>query len=229
MLEQQQAQLVAGLRELYQLLQSGRGWPGAPLHETQGGHPLTHDILERLGLLNSPSDSNSHCEEFEEDFSKLQRRLLKTDTAASRSRASTNSNSDSDPGFASSASSIETPPLQPIQFTNPFVQKVAPPTPQSPIRPQSQLNRPVKEFPLMMPSITQTDLNPANLMRSQWSIPVPPPAIHESLHFFGYDEPMPMDMDGPLAFNDLPGSINSPLHMTEFTTHEVDFSDFVPL
>merc|ERR1712029_1246389 len=51
MLEQQQSQLVAGLRELYSKLRDGQPWPGAPLREAHGGHPLTHDILERLELL----------------------------------------------------------------------------------------------------------------------------------------------------------------------------------
>lgn len=50
MLERQQAQLVAGLQEMYKRMQSGRGWIGAPLDEAVG-HPLTHDILSSLGVL----------------------------------------------------------------------------------------------------------------------------------------------------------------------------------
>ena len=51
MLENQQAQLVVGLQELYKRTQNGQGWTGAPLRETSQGLPLTHDILERLGAL----------------------------------------------------------------------------------------------------------------------------------------------------------------------------------
>lgn len=49
-LERQQAQLVAGLQEMYRRMQNGHGWIGAPLDEA-AGHPLTHDILESLGVL----------------------------------------------------------------------------------------------------------------------------------------------------------------------------------
>lgn len=226
MLEQQQAQLVAGLRELYQRLQTGCGWPGSPLQEAQGGHPLTHDILERLGLLHSAGDGSSNYEGFEEDCSRLQRRLLSNGAACSRSRASTSS--DCEPGFASSASSIETPPLQPLRFINPFLQNAAPPTPsmQSPIQPHSHLGRPIKEFPqLTMPSFPQTNLNPASLMRSQWATQAP--SIDDGLDFFAYDTSV--DINGPLSFNGLQSTTGSPLALMDFTSHEVDFSDFVPL
>ena len=67
LLERQQAQLVAGLRELYNRLQDDKGWPGSPLPKVQDGHPLTHDILEKLGLLHSSSDNAGNYEGFEED------------------------------------------------------------------------------------------------------------------------------------------------------------------
>jgi len=50
-LERQQFKLVAGLRKLYCLLQKKEEWPGPPLQELSEGFPLTHDILERLGVL----------------------------------------------------------------------------------------------------------------------------------------------------------------------------------
>ncbi|KAF2011863.1 hypothetical protein BU24DRAFT_396490 [Aaosphaeria arxii CBS 175.79] len=60
-LEQQQAQLVAGLRELYSRLQCGQGWPGPPLSKAESGHPLTHDILDRLDLpLPHSEHQNTH-------------------------------------------------------------------------------------------------------------------------------------------------------------------------
>jgi hypothetical protein len=59
LLEQQQTQLVAGLHVLYTRLQGGHGWPGAPLCESKGGHPLTHSILERLDLLRQCNTGSS--------------------------------------------------------------------------------------------------------------------------------------------------------------------------
>ena len=101
MLEQQQAQLVAGMRELYRRLRTGEGWPGPWLEESisvdgnSGGknkrnHPLTHDILKRLDLLYVRADENGsptgsvttfgalqHLKGFDEDCGRLQQRLIK--------------------------------------------------------------------------------------------------------------------------------------------------------
>lgn len=227
MLEQQQAQLVAALRELYQRLQTGRSWPGPPLQEAQGGHPLTHDILERLDLLHSAGDGSSNYEGFKEDCSRLQRRLLNNGAVYMCRRASISSNSEH--GFASSTSSLETPASQLLRFSNSFVQDVAPPTPptpptQSPLQRQPHLASAVQAFPqFMRPSIIQTDLNPANVMRSQWVTQAP--SIDDSLSFLAYD--LPVSFDEPTPFNCLPTTANSPLAMTEWTSHEVDFSDSI--
>ncbi|KAI9677712.1 MAG: hypothetical protein M1829_002484 [Trizodia sp. TS-e1964] len=51
MLEAQQVQLIEGLRSLYDRVVNQNGWIGEPLEEAASGHPLTHDILERLGIL----------------------------------------------------------------------------------------------------------------------------------------------------------------------------------
>lgn len=72
MLEQQQAQLVSGLQEMYRRLQAGHRWESDSLPESNG-HPLTHDILAALNLLDQKHDG---AEVFEEDVSKLQARLL---------------------------------------------------------------------------------------------------------------------------------------------------------
>lgn len=58
LLEAQQARLVAGLRILYDLLQTGQTLPGEPLVETEDGYPSTHDLLERLGLLDEPTSES---------------------------------------------------------------------------------------------------------------------------------------------------------------------------
>lgn len=70
MLEQQQQWLVNGLQELYRRTRDGEGWPGEPLKTEANGHPLTHDLLTRLGALDQ-----SKGERFEEDTEALQRDL----------------------------------------------------------------------------------------------------------------------------------------------------------
>lgn len=67
MLEQQQQQLVGGLRELYDIVINERGWKGAPLKTLTNGYPLTHDILERLRVLKTDSDVDTEGR-FEEDL-----------------------------------------------------------------------------------------------------------------------------------------------------------------
>ena len=51
MLERQHVQLVAGLQEFYRRTQTGQGWSAPPLELTNHGQPLTHKILEHLGIL----------------------------------------------------------------------------------------------------------------------------------------------------------------------------------
>ncbi|KAI5287351.1 hypothetical protein KEM54_006050 [Ascosphaera aggregata] len=75
MLEQQQSQLVAGLQELYRRMREGKGWPGEPLQNLSNGHPLTHDILERLGAL-KPAKGSEEVPTFEEDLTAVQRKLI---------------------------------------------------------------------------------------------------------------------------------------------------------
>jgi hypothetical protein len=91
MLESQQAQLVNGLQEMYKMTQNGEGWRGPALKESQHGHPLTHDILERLGALKHSSSGES--EAFEEDFHILQRRLI--DSGAGYMQRASSSDTDS--------------------------------------------------------------------------------------------------------------------------------------
>ncbi|KAI5264115.1 beta-lactamase/transpeptidase-like protein [Aureobasidium subglaciale] len=51
-LELQQFNLVTGLQTMYSMLPVADAWPGYPLPETKG-HPLVHDMLERLGCFQS--------------------------------------------------------------------------------------------------------------------------------------------------------------------------------
>jgi hypothetical protein len=70
MLEQQQAWLVHGLQELYRRSTTGEGWPGDRLKAEPNGHPLTHDLLTRLGALD-----HTKGEHFEENPESMQQDL----------------------------------------------------------------------------------------------------------------------------------------------------------
>lgn len=171
MLEQQQGQLVAGLRELYTRLRNSQGWPGAPLREAQGGHPLTHDILERLDLLHPNSDSNNNYEGFEEDCSRMQQRLLDRGAPYTHRRGSISS--ESEHGHTSSSSSYSgTPTTKSMPFTDPFARHKAPPTPpmNSPFPRQSQIDVPIKqEAPMVSTTFLNTgEMDPSTSTRPAW-------------------------------------------------------------
>ena len=51
MLEQQQAWLISALQKLYRRNVQGEGWPGDVLETEPNGFPLTHNLLNRLGIL----------------------------------------------------------------------------------------------------------------------------------------------------------------------------------
>jgi len=74
MLEQQQVQLVDGLHELYKRSIEGKHWQGPVLDESANGRPLTHHILDSLGVLQQEKQVNFGA--FEDDFETMQQRLL---------------------------------------------------------------------------------------------------------------------------------------------------------
>lgn len=128
MLEQQQNQLVAGLQALYALVTSSASWKGAPLKESVNGHPLTHDILQRLGVLHL--DLNAETDAFEEDLDVLRQKFAsETDSVISLNRRSQSSGYRGQNSFPEVASprhyfsdSFPTlhqfPPTPPIQSPN---------------------------------------------------------------------------------------------------------------
>ena len=83
MLEQQQSWLVNGLQELYRRNIEGEGWPGEQLKLEPNGHPLTHDLLMRLGALDG-----SKGERFEENPEALQQDLWHTNAGMQRQESS---------------------------------------------------------------------------------------------------------------------------------------------
>lgn len=129
MLEQQQSQLVSGLREMYRRLQAGENWPGKPLNESHGGFPLTHDILERLNVLHSTDSSMSH-DTFEDDLEALQDRCLRTNGMAQSVRRRRAMSEESEPSLTSSNSSHGmASPAQSIAFPDSYSQQATPVTP----------------------------------------------------------------------------------------------------
>lgn len=132
MLEQQQAQLVTGIQMLYSRTLNGEGWAGSPLKEGPNGHPLTHDILERLGALKQEGLASD--EPFEEDLNMVQHRLLANGapTMQRRDSSSGSSTGDYSPTFPSRSmgsggpfSTNNFPPTPPNYSPFPRSQQVA--------------------------------------------------------------------------------------------------------
>jgi hypothetical protein len=229
MLEQQQTQLVAGLQELYSRLQRGESWPGQPLREASGGHPLTHDILERLDLLNSPSENGSNYEGFEEDCNQLQRKLIERGAPYTRRRASISS--DSEHGHASSNSSYNgTPTTRSFAFDGPFARNNAPPTPpmNSPFPRQSQMVSPIKqEVPMASSTFMNAGAMDPALSRSTWlndSMMMDEPVdfskpMYGFDNFGAYDQNMMVDT---IAINP-----NDPMMSDWSNPGELDFNSFI--
>lgn len=66
--------MINGLQELYKRTVNGSGWPGKPLKLDPNGQPLTHDLLNRLGIL----DKSRACLGVETKF--LERRAWDENT-----------------------------------------------------------------------------------------------------------------------------------------------------
>ncbi|BDD63265.1 hypothetical protein MPDQ_003532 [Monascus purpureus] len=90
MLEQQQVWLVHGLQELYRRTSEGEGWPGDPLKCEANGHPLTHDLLTRLGALDQRKG-----EHFEEDTEAMQQELWRRSSGYMQRQESSDCSSES--------------------------------------------------------------------------------------------------------------------------------------
>ncbi|KAL1642749.1 Fluconazole resistance protein 1 [Diplodia intermedia] len=234
MLEQQQSQLVAGLRELYRRLNAGEGWPGAPLAEQQGGHPLTHDILERLDLLQS-KEGSSQFEPFEEDFTRMEKRLRDEEEAqagpALKRRGSIGS--ESDHAHASSPSSHGSPPTPPKMHWEPSYPR-APSTLGTSASPVS-MNQPLQHgLPLNDPSMKPqpqfwdarhtAPQTTAELMRSPFAMEDPiletmmAGGLATSFDFGTYDAPMDPYSGQPIMSDPWITSINPSALQNDFST-----------
>jgi hypothetical protein len=184
MLENQQAQLVSGLQELYKRMQNGQGWTGAPLKEA-GGVPLTHDILERLGALKQ--DGHNTSDAFEEDLNALQQRLIASGATMMQREASHDGSSESAPSPAYD------PAPQNSHFTNPFALNQFPPTPPN-RSPYPQAAR------TAMPAKSNT--YPIQTAQSNLSWSTVPPEFDDGMDFINqYDSPM---MDNTMDMSQYP-------------------------
>jgi hypothetical protein len=110
MLEQQQVWLVLGVQELYRRNIEGESWFGEQLKLEPNGHPLTHDLLIRLGALDGTKG-----ERFEENPEAFRQDLRGTYAGMQRQESSDGgSNSPQSPAarsrFLSDALSQHTAP-----------------------------------------------------------------------------------------------------------------------
>lgn len=185
MLENQQAQLVAGLQELYKRLQNGQGWTGAPLKEATSGSPLTHDILERLGALKQ--DGHHSQDSFEENLEAMQQKLIANGAGFMPREASFDAHSDFDPSPIYEHSHHKSVPT----FVNPFQNNQFPPTPptQSPHQRTSHTSSPLKaQFSIEMPPYPQF---------SNW----PTDSYDDNMDFMATTEPIAdINMDAMAAY-----------------------------
>jgi hypothetical protein len=84
MLEQQQAQLVAALTEMYYQLRKASAWEGPSLDESEG-RPSIHDILSMLDLPEIDGKSNE-VQVFEEECDKRQFKISLDNASLARRR-----------------------------------------------------------------------------------------------------------------------------------------------
>jgi hypothetical protein len=114
MLKQKQAWLVHGLQELYRRSTDGEGWVGDRLEPEPNGHPLTHDLLIRLGVLN-----HSKGELFEGNPETMQQDLWRSNAGHMQRQESSDGSADS-PQSATARSRFS---------SDAFGERLMPPTP----------------------------------------------------------------------------------------------------
>lgn len=81
MLESNHALVVKGLQLLYKHCVKNEGFPGEPLAGNADGYPLTHAILDRLGLIKQAEENPEDFEEESEDLQYL--KYMSTNSAES--------------------------------------------------------------------------------------------------------------------------------------------------
>lgn len=225
MLEQQQGQLVAGLQDMYRRLVAAKLWPG-PLLAEENGHPLTHDLLAALDLLESKQDGSGEVEMFEEDCEKLQSRLFKAGAPSMRRKASSSSES------SQRNNSIPTPMMTPdttkaAVFRGEFsFSPSQSPLSQSPAPHQQQQRRSVPAPPAQSPLHHSTPLsNDPQFFQAEWSLSQNPESLIRSR--FAMQTP---SMQQPNYNDDLAGMLNQGwMDNSRFDWPDTDFTTFSPV
>jgi hypothetical protein len=211
MLEQQQAQLVAGLQELYRRTQNGQGWEGPPLKESSHGTPLTHDILERLGSLRA-GRHNSETE---------QRRLL--DNGAGLMQQ-TISDSGSDSGLSPASDRVPQKP----RFSDAFSFGKLPPTPptQSPypqiVSPEFPFNTHNVPHPLPLPKGVH-----GRVVSGQMWATTEIALGSDSMLLDQYDSPVSLNpASNPFDPSQMPVGTIAPFLSMRDWNHDIDFQGY---
>jgi len=215
MLEQQQGQLVSALQEMYRRLSAAQAWTGPSLSEANG-HPLTHDILRALNLLETKHDGTGDAETFEEDCEKLQIKLLADGAGyVAPRRGSFSSDSDHSQHDQSRPVCKGTPQLSkhPV-FRDSFDFNSVSPSPlsHSPVPRQRQSYPKAQPSPLQQASPlahdpqfyqaewTMPDMsNPEAMLRSKFALQAPD--IHQSLSDFDSMTDSPFDAPPSMAYD----------------------------
>jgi len=164
------AQLVAGLREMYKKLLNGESWPGSPLQD-HDGYPLTHDILERLDVLHMTGENPIKSEAFEDDFNRLQERLLEGGAGYVHHHRQGSVSSDSEPSLGHADSPQNTPISRSLSsFSESHSRKrSSPPTPPQ----SSRMSIPNKRRHFVQPDIQQSDADSLQLWQEPWVMQSP--------------------------------------------------------
>lgn len=209
MLEQQQAQLVDALQEMYHRLRRNELWPGTKLTETNG-QPLTHDILHILGLSGITPDRSGEAKEGEENFEEMQLKLLANSARFAHRRGSINSNYDRN---SRSNESLQNTPRMTMQpsFDNQF--DFTPSSSPSPAPCQKESAYPPPKLPLLCRATSLIDHSqPLQPELSGWSFteaeatieleyamwtPRLPQMLDHVNHIANWDEIYETDMEWP--------------------------------
>ncbi|MCJ1372964.1 hypothetical protein MMC20_004190 [Loxospora ochrophaea] len=185
MLEQQQVQLVNGLQELYKRNVMGQGWTGPLLQDFGSGRPLTHDILDHLGVLKQ--DTRSDSETFEDDLDTMQQRLIAGGADLMQRRSSSDSDNEQYHGQISFFDPAASNPTFPEPFASAHL-----PTP--PVQsPRALSLHAVQRATSLHPQAlhapgcpnSQPNLNPTVLQQQTWT--QSPQSYSENLDFLQFE------------------------------------------
>lgn len=254
MLEQQQGQLVQGLQEMYHRMLEAQLWQGPTLSEATG-HPLTHDILSALGLLEKKDDGSDETIPFEEDCDKLQSRMIADGAVMTKRRGSLSSDSDRSHRAQSSSHStpvLSKPPLFKESFNfgssspsspktqspPPKKRKTYPPAVQSPLHQNAPMTN--NDPQLYQPDwalASQTLSDPEAILKANYMMKQPfqqqnPYDMHDFTQDALIDSPMTSEFDfGEVPYSQLTsngfGSLQDFGYAPYDAMMEVDFKNFI--